>query len=156
MTDGLRKSHLRKAPQVGLSEVGLPEGNRTKWTLGHIFMVVTLLQSYSSVALSPGVFSLLPPSSFWQVPSVIYGSEGKVLDPSCMVTSSSSISFNSAFEHLSFYPPLNWHEIPIRGSVFVRHLTPPVVIRPSSHTTSITLENLSFDFEWDMTKAKCV
>ena len=28
MTDGLRKSHLRKAPQVGLSEVGLPEGNR--------------------------------------------------------------------------------------------------------------------------------
>ena len=27
MTDGLRKSHLRKAPQVGLSEVGLPEGN---------------------------------------------------------------------------------------------------------------------------------
>ena len=24
MTDGLRKSHLRKAPQVGLSEVGLP------------------------------------------------------------------------------------------------------------------------------------
>ena len=23
MTDGLRKSHLRKAPQVGLSEVGL-------------------------------------------------------------------------------------------------------------------------------------
>ena len=29
MTDGLRKSHLRKAPQVGLSEVGLPEGNLT-------------------------------------------------------------------------------------------------------------------------------
>ena len=28
MTDGLRKSHLRKAPQVGLSEVGVPEGNR--------------------------------------------------------------------------------------------------------------------------------
>ena len=28
MTDGLRKSHLRKAPQVGLSEVGLPEGNQ--------------------------------------------------------------------------------------------------------------------------------
>ena len=27
MTDGLRKSLLRKAPQVGLSEVGLPEGN---------------------------------------------------------------------------------------------------------------------------------
>ena len=27
MTDGLRKSHLRKAPQVDLSEVGLPEGN---------------------------------------------------------------------------------------------------------------------------------
>ena len=27
MTDGLRKSHLRKAHQVGLSEVGLPEGN---------------------------------------------------------------------------------------------------------------------------------
>ena len=27
MIDGLRKSHLRKAPQVGLSEVGLPEGN---------------------------------------------------------------------------------------------------------------------------------
>ena len=26
MTDGLRKSHLRKAHQVGLSEVGLPEG----------------------------------------------------------------------------------------------------------------------------------
>ena len=25
MTDGLRKSHLRKAPQVGLSEVGLPD-----------------------------------------------------------------------------------------------------------------------------------
>ena len=25
MTDGLRKSHLRKAHQVGLSEVGLPE-----------------------------------------------------------------------------------------------------------------------------------
>ena len=30
MTDGLRKSHLRKAPQVGLSEVGLPEGNLTR------------------------------------------------------------------------------------------------------------------------------
>ena len=29
MTDGLRKSHLRKAPPVGLSEVGLPEGNLT-------------------------------------------------------------------------------------------------------------------------------
>ena len=28
MTDGLRRSHLRKAHQVGLSEVGLPEGNR--------------------------------------------------------------------------------------------------------------------------------
>ena len=28
MTDGLRKSHLRKAHQVGLSEVGLPEGNQ--------------------------------------------------------------------------------------------------------------------------------
>ena len=27
MTDGLRKSHLRKVHQVGLSEVGLPEGN---------------------------------------------------------------------------------------------------------------------------------
>ena len=27
MTDGLRKSHLRKTLQVGLSEVGLPEGN---------------------------------------------------------------------------------------------------------------------------------
>ena len=27
MTDGLRKSHLRKAPPVSLSEVGLPEGN---------------------------------------------------------------------------------------------------------------------------------
>ena len=27
MTDRLRKSHLRKAPKVGLSEVGLPEGN---------------------------------------------------------------------------------------------------------------------------------
>ena len=27
MTDGLRKSHLRKAHQVGVSEVGLPEGN---------------------------------------------------------------------------------------------------------------------------------
>ena len=25
MTDGLRKSHLRMAPQVGLSEVGLPD-----------------------------------------------------------------------------------------------------------------------------------
>ena len=25
MTDGLRKSHLRKAHQVGLSEVGLPD-----------------------------------------------------------------------------------------------------------------------------------
>ena len=25
MTDGLRKSHLRKAPQVGLTEVGLPD-----------------------------------------------------------------------------------------------------------------------------------
>ena len=25
MTDGLRKSYLRKAPQVGLSEVGLPD-----------------------------------------------------------------------------------------------------------------------------------
>ena len=31
MTDGLRKSHLRKAPQVGLSEVGLPEGNHVNW-----------------------------------------------------------------------------------------------------------------------------
>ena len=27
MNDGLRKSHLRKAHQVGLSEVGLPGGN---------------------------------------------------------------------------------------------------------------------------------
>ena len=32
MTDGLRKSHLRKAHQVGLSEVGLPEGNPKKNT----------------------------------------------------------------------------------------------------------------------------
>ena len=31
MTDGLRKSHLRKAHQVGLSEVGLPEGNPVEW-----------------------------------------------------------------------------------------------------------------------------
>ena len=31
VTDGLRMSHLRKAPQVGLSEVGLPEGNRALW-----------------------------------------------------------------------------------------------------------------------------
>ena len=40
MTDGLRKSHLRKAPQVGLSEVGLPEGNplnvSVKSTRSHI------------------------------------------------------------------------------------------------------------------------
>ena len=28
MTDGLRKSHLRKAPPVGLFEGGLPEGNQ--------------------------------------------------------------------------------------------------------------------------------
>ena len=27
MTDGLRIPHLRKGHQVGLSEVGLPEGN---------------------------------------------------------------------------------------------------------------------------------
>ena len=33
MTDGLRKSHLRKAPQVGLSEVGLPEGNPKALTI---------------------------------------------------------------------------------------------------------------------------
>ena len=33
MTDGLRKSHLRKAPRVGLSEVGLPEGNLTQWKI---------------------------------------------------------------------------------------------------------------------------
>ena len=33
MTDGLRKSHLRKAPQVGLSEVGLPEGNLVNLSL---------------------------------------------------------------------------------------------------------------------------
>ena len=34
MTDGLRKSHLRKAHQVGLSEVGLPDIyplSRYKW-----------------------------------------------------------------------------------------------------------------------------
>ena len=31
MTDGLRKSHLRKAPQVGLSEVGLPDIYLCKW-----------------------------------------------------------------------------------------------------------------------------
>ena len=37
MTDGLRKSHLRKAPQVGLSEVGLPEGNHAfNYTTIHI------------------------------------------------------------------------------------------------------------------------
>ena len=30
MTDGLMMSHLRKAHQVGLSEVGLPEGNLCK------------------------------------------------------------------------------------------------------------------------------
>ena len=37
MTDGLRKSHLRKAPQVGLSEVGLPEGNlKTNWLRARI------------------------------------------------------------------------------------------------------------------------
>ena len=35
MIDGLRKSHLRKAPQVGLSEVGLPEGNpKGRYTKG--------------------------------------------------------------------------------------------------------------------------
>ena len=37
MTDGLRKSHLRKAPQVGLSEVGLPEGNQC--ILGIFFLL---------------------------------------------------------------------------------------------------------------------
>ena len=31
MTDGLRKSHLRKAHQVGLSKVGLPEGNHNNY-----------------------------------------------------------------------------------------------------------------------------
>ena len=36
MTDGLRKSHLRKAPQVGLSEVGLPEGN----PIGRLFLLL--------------------------------------------------------------------------------------------------------------------
>ena len=32
MTDGLRKSHLKKAHQVGLPEVGLPEGIRHRFT----------------------------------------------------------------------------------------------------------------------------
>ena len=34
MTDGLRKSHLRKAPQVGLSEVGLPEDSQKEYHAG--------------------------------------------------------------------------------------------------------------------------
>ena len=46
MTDGLRKSHLRKAPQVGLSEVGLPEGNRKPNA-----KIVLHLTSHQSAAL---------------------------------------------------------------------------------------------------------
>ena len=45
MTDGLRKSHLRKAPQVGLSEVGLPEGNqsfRTSLSVEDFFCTMNL------------------------------------------------------------------------------------------------------------------
>ena len=43
MTDGLRKSHLRKTPPVGRSEVGLPEGNlQGKW-LKRRFMNGTFL-----------------------------------------------------------------------------------------------------------------
>ena len=44
MTDGLRKSHLRKAPQVGLSEVGLPEGNR---------IILNVLRNESDSILRP-------------------------------------------------------------------------------------------------------
>ena len=33
MTDGLRMSHLRKAPQVGLFEVGLPDIYRVTFRL---------------------------------------------------------------------------------------------------------------------------
>ena len=49
MTDGLRKSHLRKAHQVGLSEVGLPEGNRSFSKilfLSHRDTLVTLVTLY--------------------------------------------------------------------------------------------------------------
>ena len=40
MTDGLRKSHLRKAPQVGLSEVGLP----------NIYLLLSLTKSVSCLS----------------------------------------------------------------------------------------------------------
>ena len=54
MTDGLRKSHLRKAPQVGLSEVGLPEGNPAHW----YHSVIQTTQKYPQ-SLHPPVLSHL-------------------------------------------------------------------------------------------------
>ena len=49
MTDGIRKSHLRKAPQIGLSEVGLPEGNpssnslRDRWPMAIHNIIVNII-----------------------------------------------------------------------------------------------------------------
>lgn len=48
MTDGLRKSHLRKAPQVGLSEVGLPD----------IYLRALELVNLASILNSPFPFPL--------------------------------------------------------------------------------------------------
>ena len=53
MTDGLRKSHLRKAPQVGLSEVGLPEGNHFlhRYNLWYMWQIRGLVSSPSPIVV---------------------------------------------------------------------------------------------------------
>ena len=53
MTDGLRKSHLRKAPQVGLSEVGLPD-------IYHIFEINQLDYIYDTLLVETIYNKTLP------------------------------------------------------------------------------------------------
>ena len=45
MTDGLRKSHLRKAPQVGLSEVGLPDIYLCAIPIAKFTDIITVVQT---------------------------------------------------------------------------------------------------------------
>ena len=56
MTDGLRKSHLRKAPQVGLSEVGLPD----IYPIFHVFCNYDVVSVFLALAsLAPTLLSRL-------------------------------------------------------------------------------------------------
>ena len=58
MTDGLRMSHLRKAPQVGLFEVGLPD----------IYLQISLIFSPDPFSVSVPIFPHLYFSSLVQLP----------------------------------------------------------------------------------------